>query len=86
MPSSPSPFSQTWEKGSRNRRSKSLSQSWERDLGRGRKFRETTSRAQPLLSALGEGEPEPPLKVPLLELGEGFRERASYKRKRKTFS
>ncbi|MBD2577292.1 tetratricopeptide repeat protein [Oscillatoria sp. FACHB-1406] len=34
-PSSPSPFSQLWEKGSRNNSSKSLVQGWERDLGRG---------------------------------------------------
>ncbi|MGB6167566.1 MAG: CHAT domain-containing tetratricopeptide repeat protein [Geitlerinemataceae cyanobacterium] len=41
MPSSPSPFSQTWEKGSRNPILKSLSQSWERDLGRGQNSQPT---------------------------------------------
>jgi hypothetical protein len=32
---------------------------------------------QPLLPILGEGEPEQQLKVPLPELGEGFRVRAT---------
>ncbi len=58
MPSSPSPFSQTWEKGSRNPILKSLSQLWARDLGRGQNS-ETPSSPSPFSQTWEKGSRNP---------------------------